>query len=337
MSEFKKYSSIENTYNKEFLDKVREDYGHCEYVVQEKVHGANCCFICDGKSLQFAKRSELVEEKEKFYDHEELVRRYVDKIFNLTNQIKKSYEEVETVSVYGEMYGGRYPHPEVANDNKIMCIQKGVFYCPHHEFYGFDICIQGENLRKYLTVDETNELLHDFCICHAKTLYRGTLDECLGYPNTFISTIPTMLGYPPIEGNFCEGVVIRPTVPQYFGNGSRVLLKNKNEKFAEKKSVKKRTPKLFIETTYSEGLNDLLPLVEEYVNENRYDAVTSKIGEISYPRDVGKMMGLMSKDVLEDFLKDHRSPYALLEKSEQKIINQQVNKLVTSLIKSKLR
>ncbi|MDR2586004.1 MAG: hypothetical protein LBC84_07300, partial [Prevotellaceae bacterium] len=122
-------------------------------------------------------------------------------------------------------------------------------------------------------------------------------------------------------------------VPTYLHNGARILLKNKNERFAEKKSIKKRTPKLFVEPSYSKELNNLLLVVEEYVTKNRLNNVVSKIGQISVPKDTGKLIGLFSKDVLDDFLKEHSSPYALLEKSEQKILNKHINTLATALIK----
>ena len=87
MLEFKKYNSIENTYNKDFMDRIKlEGYDSLQFVVQEKVHGANCCFVTNGETVQFAKRTGWVE--------------------------------------VGEMFGGKYPHPDVSNDTKVMCIQK---------------------------------------------------------------------------------------------------------------------------------------------------------------------------------------------------------------------
>jgi Rnl2 family RNA ligase len=136
-----------------------------------------------------------------------------------------------------------------------------------------------------------------------------------------------------MEDNICEGVVIRPVVPIYLRNGARVLLKSKNARFAEKKAIKKRDPKLFIEPTYSEELNNLLPVVEQYVTENRLNNVASKIGHVSVPKDTGKLIGLFSKDILDDFLKEHSGEYAAIEKSEQKVLNRHVNMLATNLIK----
>lgn len=334
MLEFKKYSSIENTFNKEFMERITaEGYGALTYVVQEKVHGANCCFVTDGTGVDFAKRTGYVEAGEKFYNYEDLLARYSERVKGLFSRAKEKYPEMESIFAYGEMMGGKYPHPDVKNDPKVMNIQKGVFYCPNHEFYGFDIYIRMPATGRYLAVGEVNALFAESGFIYAKTLFEGTIEECLAYPNTFQSKVAEWMGLPPIEGNICEGIVIRPAEPAYFGNGARLLLKSKNSKFAEKKSVKKRQPALFVEPTYSNELNALLPATEDYVTENRLDNVISKIGQVSLPKDLGRLIGLFSKDILDDFLKEQSGAYAALEKSEQKILNRHINKLATDLIK----
>jgi Rnl2 family RNA ligase len=334
MSAFKKYSSIENTFDKEFIEKIRlEGFASVQYVVQEKVHGANTCFLTDGKTVRFAKRTGLVEAGEKFYDYGELFERYEQKIVHLFRRVKAKHPDMDTLSVYGEMFGGNYPHPDVKNNSRVMAIQKGVYYSPVHEFYGFDLSVETAESAYALPVDEINSFFEAERFLYARTLFQGTLDECLQYPNAFRSKIPEWLELPVIEDNICEGVVIRPVEPLYLRNGSRILLKNKNSRFAEKKAVKKRQPALFVEPTYSEALNTQLSVVEEYVVENRLNNVASKIGGVSVPRDFGKLIGLLSKDVLEDFLKEHENEYALLEKSEQKILNRHANRLAADLIK----
>ena len=58
--DFKKYNSIENSYQIEFLNEIKEQgFYDLEYVVQEKVHGANLSFITNGKDIISAKRTEL--------------------------------------------------------------------------------------------------------------------------------------------------------------------------------------------------------------------------------------------------------------------------------------
>lgn len=115
-----------------------------------------------------------------------------------------------------------------------------------------------------------------------------------------------------------------------------MLIKNKNERFAEKKSVKKRN-KLFAEPVpFSDALKSLITEAETYVNENRLANVQSHIGEVHFPKDFGKVMGLFSKDVLDDFLKEHGGDFDALDKCEQKTFNKEVNKLCTSSCKTGL-
>ena len=317
MLEFKKYSSIENSFSREFMERVVAEMPQdLEYVVQEKVHGANTSFLCDGKTVRFAKRTSMLEEGEQFYDYPELLERYKDRVLKLFGGIKAKYPEVTHISVFGEMFGGLYPHDGVKAKQKVGLIQRGVCYTPDHEFYGFDI---------YLFTEDG--------FFYAKTLFRGTLAECLKQPNAFQSKIAEWLGLPAIEDNICEGIVIRPVTPMYLRNGSRVLIKSKNERFAERKSAKRRT-KLFVEPVpYSDELKALIVEGETYVTENRLANVVSHIGEVHFPKDFGKVMGLFSKDVLEDFLKEHGNLYVALEKNEQKLLNKELNKFCTALVK----
>jgi len=334
MIQFKTYNSIENTFDAGFIDVILlEGLDKQEFVVQEKVHGSNVCFITDGETVSFGKRTGLVEVDEAFFLYEVLLERYTPQVIRLFSMIKEKYSDVEAVTIFGEMFGGVYPHPDVANDRKIMAIQKGVFYCPQHEFYAFDLYIRTAKTGRFLDVNEANSFYEQGGFFYAKTLFSGSLAQCLQYPNDFTSLISKWLGFPPIEDNVCEGIVIRPVKPTYLSNGARVLLKNKNARFAEKKSRKKRDPKLFVPPTYSEPLVELLEIVEQYVTENRLNNVVSKIGQISLPKEVGMLMGMFSKDILEDFLKEHSGQYAGIEKMEQKIFNRHVNTLAVNLIK----
>lgn len=335
MFKFKKYSSIENSFNREFMEYVvAEMPPDLKYVVQEKVHGANTSFLCDGSNVQFAKRTSVLAEDEKFYDYPELLETYKEKVLKLYTIIKDKYPDVASISVFGEMFGGLYPHNEVKRMGKLTVIQKGVFYTPAHEFYAFDIFVFSENGDRFLPVVEANELFESEGFFYAKTLFEGTLAECLKYPNKFQSNIAQWLGFPALDDNICEGIVIRPVVPMYLRKGSRVLIKSKNEKFAEKKSVKKRLKFFMEQPKYSNELNDLLSEVALFVTENRLANVVSHIGEVHVPKDFGKIMGLLTKDSLDDFLKEHGEDYSKLEKPEQKILNKELNKLSAELVKN---
>ena len=61
---FIKYGSIENSYRDKFIQKIRDKkLEDQEWVVQEKVHGANISFIStDGSTFVTASRNRIVPE-----------------------------------------------------------------------------------------------------------------------------------------------------------------------------------------------------------------------------------------------------------------------------------
>ena len=252
---------------------------------------------------------------------------------SLYHKVCQFHEGVESISVFGELCGGVYPHPDVQRIGRLTLIQKGVFYTPGHEFYGFDIYVFTKDEGYYLSVDETNALLEAERFFYARSIFTGSLDDCLKHPNQFQSKIAEWLGLPAIDDNICEGIVIRPVTPYYLRTGSRVLIKSKNEKFAEKKSSKRRNMQLEQQVEYSKELAELLGLLDPFVNENRLANVVSHIGELKIPRDLGKLIKEMSYDVVEDFLKEHSEFSNVIDKSELKIFNKELNKMVSALVK----
>lgn len=332
---FKKYSSIENSFDEEFVGKVREQVSPEQvYVVQEKVHGANTSFICDGTSIQFAKRTAIIEDGETFYGYEEIVTLHRDRILALTREVMDTYPNVDQVCIFGELFGGKYTHPAVDKVKNITLIQKGICYCPGHGFYGFDIYLQTPDGGHYLNVELTNALFEKHGFFYAKTLFTGSLDQCLEHPNAFITHIPEWLGLPPIEDNICEGIVIRPIHPVFLRTGQRVLIKSKNERFAEKKGKKRGKPAFDTSPQYSEDLKQLISELERYVTPQRLDNVISHIGEVDINKNFGKLMGLLAKDVFDDFMKENSLQFNELEKPEQKSLKKELTKLAANLVRN---
>ncbi|MBQ9174138.1 MAG: hypothetical protein IJ161_10465 [Bacteroidales bacterium] len=335
---FKKYSSIENAYDAEYMGKVWDEVPEgTVFVVQEKVHGSNVSFVCSlpFSEMKFAKRTDFLGKGENFYDSEELIPRYEERIREACRLIKEEVPEALSCSIFGEMFGGAYPHPDVRKRGDLRAIQKGVYYTPSHEFYGFDIFVFTGNTGYFLPVDTVNRIFSLSGILYAETLFEGTLEECLRFGNAFPTTIPGKMGLPPIDDNTCEGIVVRPKVPMNLRSGARVIIKSKNARFAEKKAQRReKTPK---ETVVdSEALTELLDFAEDFMTESRIGSVMGKVGEMTFPKDFGKMLGLYSKDVIEDFIKEYRVLYEELDKEERKRFNRRVNSLCADFLKGKL-
>lgn len=338
---FDKYTSIENTYQVPYMLKVQEV---CPpdllWDVTEKVHGANCCLITDGITVEFAKRSGVVGDEGGFFRSEIVLAEHQERILKAFAYVKAKYETedkpVKTVQFYGELFGGAYPHEDVKKDTRFNAVQKGLYYAPYQSFYGFDIAIchgngtDANGYRTWLNPDQEAEVYRDNDIFYAKSLFRGTLKECLEFNNAFITHIPEWLGLPPIEDNICEGVVIKPMIPQFFGNGDRIVLKNKNERFAEKKSEHvhkevKELPTFIIEMS---------ALIKEYVTDNRLCNVISHEGEFDMPKGFGNLMKLFTEDILNDFTKDHLADWNSLDKNDQKILTKVMSQEAAQVIKS---
>lgn len=62
-----------------------------------------------------------------------------------------------------------------------------------------------------------------------------------------------------------------------------------------------------------------------------FNNIVSHIGEVSFPKDFGKVMGMFAKDILEGFLKEFGGEYSALDKCEQKSLNRELNKLATDV------
>lgn len=322
---FKKYSEIENSYRKKFMDMVvAEKYDEGEFIVQEKAHGANLSFWYDGKDLKSAKRSGFI--KDNFYDYKPVEgknREIVEKLYRI---LKKEGYDFSELAVYGELVGGTYPHKDVEKDTSATRIQKGIFYTPHNEFYAIDVAIDGQ----LLDVDKFNQVMEKTGFLYAKTIFRGTFEECLKYSNSFPSQISGWLGLPELEDNICEGVVIKPVIPKFISGTTRVILKNKNEKWAEKAKARDR-PKKPPMTLSAKG-KALFSEMGNLITENRLRNVLSKIGPIGQ-KEFGKLIQLFSKDILNEFFKDHIEEYNGLEKKEQKQLTRKLSQKCAELIR----
>ena len=221
---FKTYNSIENAYQARVIEQIRiQGFGDEVFIVQEKVHGANFSFFTDGKEIKIAKRTAFIEKEEKFFNAHQVLELYKEKVIEAFGKVKTLYPEVETVVIYGELFGGGYNHKAVEPVPDAVKVQKGIEYAPHNEFYAFDIKLNGTT---YLDTETINGIFEETGFFYAKTLFQGTLDDALNFPNVFNSKIPASLGLPEIEHNMCEGTIVKTLKTRYFGNGARVILKN---------------------------------------------------------------------------------------------------------------
>jgi len=318
---FSKYPSITNSYSKRFIEQIYQ-CGKASglWVANEKIYGANCSLWTDGNDVKVGKRSGILPHGSEgsFYRSDIVLASFQERALQVFDDIRKADHTVSHIAIQGEIYGGMYDHPDVERKDNVPRVQKGVSYSPNIEFACFDIKVfRG-------TSDEEGELLNylkvvDLCdsndIPMPPEIVRGTLDEILGTDDEFDSRVPGDLhDLPSIEGNTCEGIVLKPTQPAFTFAGKRIILKKKNDKFREREKVPKAQRK-----PPEELPEDVMAVVEigsTYVTENRLRNVISKIG-LPSEGDFGKVMGMMNNDVVEELLEENPEFEALSKKKRK--------------------
>ena len=329
---FRSYTHIENAYNRELYEKAIDlGFGHpsIPYICAVKIDGSNFqVSIDEDEKLQIGSRNQLLSLDADFMNWKEVIEKddveeRIRKMKTLIrsgavedDDIKKFFNEIgETkfnLTVFGELCGGLYRHPDVPKNTKAVRIQGRVDYSPDNEWIPFDIMLSTEETSIYLNQDLMMILCERVGLKHQIVVFKGTLQECMAFPIDFQDKTGNFFwNLPLIEGNTAEGVVIKPVKYMCFPNGSRVIFKNKNTAFKERI---RKTKTLNLERPnqlYPEE-QEIYDILSEYFNENRVLSVLSKIGKITN-KDFQKLAGLVMQDAYAEFMEENR---ALVEKYE---------------------
>ncbi len=165
---FKGYDSIDHA-RKSFQRKYSSN---TLYVVTEKVHGSNFQLTTNGEVFKMGKRSGYHEDGTMF-NCKSIVDKYSQNVLDLH---KSLFKKGQWMTVFGEIFGGGYPraasdsvkepYPTSNTDKTIQSIgikkpvQKGIYYCPHVDFYAFDIYDHTKN--EYLSFQDALALFQQF-------------------------------------------------------------------------------------------------------------------------------------------------------------------------------
>jgi Rnl2 family RNA ligase len=315
---FVKYSSIENSYRERFIGAIQASVDPTvEFVALEKIHGANFQIAITHNAVAFGSRSKILssEELAAFYHADIITDALAVKAREVWDYLEDHGYQQEQLVIYGELFGGSYPDADIERVPGVSRVQKGVYYSPNLEFAAFDLVRICDQTRIFVDWSSAESILvsHGFRV--APTIATGSLDDCLALDVNFITRVPENL--PTIENNFAEGLVIKPLHTQRFlPNGDRMIIKNKAEKFKERVKTDREPA-----AQPSDREKQLVALIGEYVNENRYNSVCSKIGDVDYSNTkmIGVLLAALSQDALEDFFKDND-----VTADEQKLVKKAV-------------
>lgn len=232
-TEFHGYEKMPDNFKKLATDPEQfRKLNKMKWVVTEKVHGANFSFVLADGEVRYAKRKELLEWSDDFFGYQTMVRKIEAHVLRLFNALQQRYT-FQKATLYGELFGGAYPHPEVTPISNVQAIQTGVYYAPSIEFCAFDIALENGSDRYYLDYEDALTYFETAGILHAKALHVGTLEEAMNFPTEFSSPVPAHLGLPALPGrNVVEGIVIKPfRHNEILGNKeARPVLKNQEQR-----------------------------------------------------------------------------------------------------------
>lgn len=216
-----------------------------KWVVTEKIHGANFSFVYENGSIRFARRRGYLDWNESFFgfqsiaaEMEENIQGVFDEIALLTvreqGASKTNINEtlLTKVIIYGELFGGGYPHVDVNFNNAVKPVQTGVYYSPNLCYCAFDIAVETQSSKQYLSYEQCVILFEKHKIFFGKPLLIGSLTKALNFNTRIDSTIPEALGLPHLTPNLIEGVVVK-LYSERSDAKSRFIFKSKNTEFDE--------------------------------------------------------------------------------------------------------
>lgn len=272
-----------------------------KWVVTEKIHGANFSFSYEDNQLKYAKRREYLNWTDDFFGFQIVVGRLESKMVRLFEELRMM-NPGSLYIVYGELFGGKYPHPDVEAVEHLQAIQTGVYYTPDIHFYAFDIAIVDEyGVKNYLDYESAVSYFVQFGIPHAEPLLIGKFNEALNFNTRINSPVPMQMGLPELEQNLIEGVVIKPyDLKDKALLSDRPVIKLKNPEFDEEDKFHKAEKWSFIPNISSktENLSFITDELRTYVTKNRLESVLSKVGAL----DLNNLVRIA--DIKEEFLQD---------------------------------
>lgn len=286
-------------------EKSLNDVSKLKWVVTEKIHGANFSFVYENGKMLFAKRKQYLIWEDDFFGFQKIVVQLEENITRLFEELKLNIKADKYI-VYGELFGGIYPHKDVIPDNEVQAIQTGIYYSPNINFCAFDIAYEIDGEKYYIGYDSAVLYFEKFNIFYAKILFCGKLTEVLNFDIKINSIIPKLLNFPEIEPNLIEGIVIKPLNHSTVENLEyRPIIKIKNPEFDEDDKFHESQKWSFIPkiTSKTEELYFLTEEISKYINQNRLNSVFSKTGKVDFNNKI-RMEEIFNEflcDVLVDF------------------------------------
>jgi len=275
-----------------------------EWIALEKVHGAHFAVVCDTAGTHPAKRREMLPQDDAmdgFFGVSRVWPALAVAAARLAAALRAGYGEnhgeTATVTVYGELAGGRYPHPDVPAVPGLDPVQTGVWYAPDLRWLPFDAAVETPNGRCWVSDRALREAAEVAGLVCVPVLARGPLAKLQELPSAFPSKVPGLFGLPALEDDLAEGYVLKPAGEWCEQQGRRPLAKVKQRNFAEDERFEGARPYLAPPEGAAGVPVWLLGQATALLTPSRAAAAVSKTG----PRTQADALALeITRDVLEE-------------------------------------
>ncbi|XP_002164527.3 RNA-editing ligase 2, mitochondrial [Hydra vulgaris] len=337
---FEEYEKMADSINK-FIGS--SELEKTSWIVLEKIHGANFSFHTDGEWVQIGRRRDFLMEGENFFNHitASFMNDYPEKMKTIYRMVETSTgKQIKQVSIYGELFGGYYSNVPTNGNQKP--IQKEIQYCPDVRWCAFDIGYRTqfeEGLNEYLDPDVAMEIFKSLDIFYLQPLMIGTMSQALNFKLGFDSTIPKLLGLPPLPAgsNKAEGVVVKPIKTlkcptRRGGEVERVIIKIKLPEFEEER--KQTLPKAT--KPVSKSKKDIV--LQRILANATPQRLTNAISKIGFPDKENQKLIIneFKTDIFTDLFANDVEAHQLwesLEEKQREIIENVLNQKTSSLLK----
>lgn len=277
------------------------------WVALEKIHGAQMVVAIAGDEVQLGKRKAWLRHDEPFFGWQ-LLRA------PLTAAVRAAQARLaaHTVTLYGELYGGAYPHPDVPPVSGLAPVQTGIWYAPDLRYALFDVLVAAgeDDEGEFLAHREVVALARELGLDSPPVLHGGPRSAVTMVPVRQPTRVPSALGLPELAGNLAEGVVLKPDARAR--PSARVIYKQKIAEFDEQR---------FGESEAWDGeqrldLAGLLAHARRLVNPPRIASAASKWGL----GDRGALLDEVALDVMIDLGAAFPAAVATLSASDEETL-----------------
>ncbi|WP_179201099.1 hypothetical protein OG920_05715 [Streptomyces europaeiscabiei] len=210
-----------------------------EWVAVEKVHGAHFAVVCDGTGVRPAKRRELLGDDalDGFFGVSRIWPVLSVAAARFASALHGSWGDAAMVTVYGELAGGSYPHPDVPAIAGAEPVQTGVWYAPGLQWLPFDASVETAEGRRWISDRALRDAAAAAGLVCPPALGNGALNKLQDLPCAFPTRVPALFELPELADNLAEGYVLKPadewSETKAACTGIRPVVKVKQKSFAE--------------------------------------------------------------------------------------------------------